>query len=436
MVSISLSVIYNAIRHSLANTSSLTSILLRSPLVRRRATTIEPRKQHQQTLKVLYPRLLKRRGSSKNAVVFDTLAATQFLSSSSSSSSSAAALTSHGNDHTINGLDRNTATAVGGGGAATVTDGTQRQQQYKHVSGLDMPVTPHYRAPRAPVVLCHGLYGYDKWGPASFPMLQVHYWGGIEEALAKLGAKVIVTKVPRTGSVWERAQELHGILGAILAGNNVNFIAHSMGGLDCRYLLSHIRDRPYKVESLTTISTPHQGSPVMDWFRDHVGVGAVVDAAKKQIEKDSASSSTSLNLLDPVVQKVIQLLDTPAYANLTTDYCQGYFNHNTPNDPSVAYYSYGASTNILPWTFLGLTWQVVNEKEGDNDGIVSVESAKWGKYIKTLDANHWDLNGQRYRWRSAIPSLDTFMGSEEGKSKFDSVEFYLEHATLLYQEGH
>ena len=128
----------------------------------------------------------------------------------------------------------------------------------------------------------------------------------------------------------------------------------------------------------------------MDWFRDHVGVGAVVDAAKK-VERQS-----TLNMLDPVVQKMIQLLDTPAYANLTTDYCRGYFNSNTPNDPSVAYYSYGASTNIPPWTFLGLTYQLVSAKEGANDGIVSTESAKWGRYIKTLDANHWDLNGQRF----------------------------------------
>ena len=91
-----------------------------------------------------------------------------------------------------------------------------------------MPVTPHYRAPRAPIVLCHGLYGFDKWGPASFPMLQVRYWGGIEETLAKLGAKVIVTKVPRTGSVWERSQELDAILKKVLAGSKVNFVAHSM----------------------------------------------------------------------------------------------------------------------------------------------------------------------------------------------------------------
>ncbi|CEG78983.1 hypothetical protein RMATCC62417_13508 [Rhizopus microsporus] len=120
---------------------------------------------------------------------------------------------------------------------------------------LSIPVTPHYIPPRAPVVLCHGLYGFDKRGPESFPFLQVQYWGGIEDALAKLGAKVIVTRVPSTGSIWQRAHTLHSILTSISDGSKVNFIAHSMGGLDCRYLISHIPNKQYSVQSLTTIST-------------------------------------------------------------------------------------------------------------------------------------------------------------------------------------
>lgn len=96
------------------------------------------------------------------------------------------------------------------------------------ISGLDMPVTPHYIPPRAPIVLCHGLYGFDKIGPDALPLLQIQYWGGIENALAKLGANVIVTKVPSTGSIWDRAQTLHSILKSILDGQDVNFVAHSM----------------------------------------------------------------------------------------------------------------------------------------------------------------------------------------------------------------
>jgi hypothetical protein len=95
-------------------------------------------------------------------------------------------------------------------------------------NGLEMPVTPGYIAPRAPIVLCHGLYGYDKIGPDAIPSLQIHYWSGIDDALAKLGAKVIVTKVPRTGGIQERAQQLHTILKATANDKDINFLAHSM----------------------------------------------------------------------------------------------------------------------------------------------------------------------------------------------------------------
>lgn len=70
------------------------------------------------------------------------------------------------------------------------------------------------RAPRYPIVLCHGmhpcidisvplldlvpgLYGFDARGPAAFPGLRLHYWSSVLSILKhKLGADVIVTGVP------------------------------------------------------------------------------------------------------------------------------------------------------------------------------------------------------------------------------------------------
>ena len=94
------------------------------------------------------------------------------------------------------------------------------------------PITANYRAPREPIVLCHGLFGFDVRGPQTIPALQFHYWGGIEDALAKLGAKIIVTRVPQAGSIWERSQALHTMLKTILVGKKVNFVAHSMVYID------------------------------------------------------------------------------------------------------------------------------------------------------------------------------------------------------------
>lgn len=89
-------------------------------------------------------------------------------------------------------------------------------------------IASNYTAPRNPIVLCHGLFGFDIRGPENIPALQFHYWSGVEDTLAKLGAKVIVTKVPQAGSIWERSHALHTILKSIAVGKNVNFVAHSM----------------------------------------------------------------------------------------------------------------------------------------------------------------------------------------------------------------
>lgn len=157
------------------------------------------------------------------------------------------------------------------------------------------------RPPRYPVVLCHGalgcshelerpltcllgLYGFDVRGPSSFPKLQMHYWNNVLQILRKrVGAEVIVTAVPgyvllhqaspgprltgssSTGSITSRAEDLDRALRDKAYGRAVNFMAHSMGGLDCRHLITHLKPTEYTPLSLTTVSTPHRGSPFMDW---------------------------------------------------------------------------------------------------------------------------------------------------------------------------
>lgn len=112
------------------------------------------------------------------------------------------------------------------------------------------------------------------------------------------------------------------------------------------------------------------------------------------------------------------MIDSPAYANLTTSYLRDVFNPATPDDPSVKYYSVAARTeNINVWHPLWLPKLVldgVEEKERlskkrsphspsrepwevnewGNDGLVSVRSAKWGEFLGTLDGvDHWEVRG-------------------------------------------
>lgn len=65
------------------------------------------------------------------------------------------------------------------------------------------------------------------------------------------------------------------------------------------------------------------------------------------------------------------------------------FNEETPDDPNVKYYSWGAS--FSPSYFNTFKWphSVIFPIEGPNDGLVSVESAKWGTELGVLEGvNH------------------------------------------------
>jgi triacylglycerol lipase len=69
----------------------------------------------------------------------------------------------------------------------------------------------------------------------------------------------------RTGSIASRAARLDEQLKIKAKGQCINLLAHSMGGLDGRYLITHLRPTEYTPLSLMTVSTPHRGSPFMDW---------------------------------------------------------------------------------------------------------------------------------------------------------------------------
>src|SRR5213075_2878745 len=93
-----------------------------------------------------------------------------------------------------------------------------------------------------PILLHHGLFGYDqmKLGP-----LRVQYFPGIERALIDRGHKVFVSRVAPTASVDTRARHLKKALVDYLQqmpaeDRRIIVVAHSMGGLDARHLITHL----------------------------------------------------------------------------------------------------------------------------------------------------------------------------------------------------
>ncbi|KAJ7102115.1 Alpha/Beta hydrolase protein [Mycena belliarum] len=252
-----------------------------------------------------------------------------------------------------------------------------------------------YRSPKNPVVFCHGLLGFDSVtiGPSIAPM-QVTHWRGIKEVLEANGTEVLITRVPATSSPIDRAKVLEEKISEVYPGRSVHLIGHSMGGLDCRYLTTHLKKRKFQVLSLTTIATPHRGSAFADHFLSTVGRTRM-----------------------PSVLSLLDLLpngggDGKAFECLTIESMRK-FNEETPDVPGVQYFSWGATYEpglIDTWKW---PHSVVFESEGENDGLVSVASSKWGKYLGTISGvSHLNLvgwiNTAQYKWAEMMGREITF----------------------------
>lgn len=96
-----------------------------------------------------------------------------------------------------------------------------------HFQWQGIHIITHFlvRAPKAPLVFCHGLLGFDSVtiGPAIAP-LQVPHWRGIKEALENNGCEVLITRVPATSSPVDRAKVLEKKLSETYPGRAVHLI--------------------------------------------------------------------------------------------------------------------------------------------------------------------------------------------------------------------
>jgi len=217
---------------------------------------------------------------------------------------------------------------------------------------------------RAPIVLVHGLLGFDRLRVLGWPIAT--YFNGIPEVLTAAGNCVVIPVLSPTGSVAARAAELKAFLDATVPDEPVHLIAHSMGGLDSRYMISRLgmHDR---VLTLTTLGTPHRGTAFADWGTDHLG----------------ASVQAFLDLF---------CISADAFYDLRRDRCAE-FNRQTPDAEKVRYYSIAGVFVPDPLSSLWrLSYDVITEQEGVNDGLVSVASARYGERFEQWDdTNHADL---------------------------------------------
>lgn len=270
-------------------------------------------------------------------------------------------------------------------------------------------IRDNYATPSNPIILAHGLLGFDELRLAGSLLPGIQYWRGITDAMKANGIEVIIASVPASGSIEERAAKLGRDIAAKANGKSVNIIAHSMGGLDARYMISRLQPDNVEVLSLTTIATPHRGSAFADFCFDEIGPH---------------------NL--PYFYKFFEAMNiqTGAFSQLTRKYMEEEFNPKTPDDPHVKYFSYGAVAKPSIWSAFRQPHKIVQTIEGPNDGLVSVASSKWGTYKGTLvDVTHLDLINwtNRLRWM--------WLKMTGHKRHFNAIAFYLDIADMLAKEG-
>ena len=218
-----------------------------------------------------------------------------------------------------------------------------------------------FPAPRYPVVLVHGLMGFDELATGG-PRLR--YFRGVVDHLEKMGVKVYRPRLPALAAVPERAARLAEFVRAVPA-ERVNLIAHSMGGLDARWAITKL-GLGEKVASLVTVATPHHGTPLAE----------LKDAAPAAVLRGLANviglRSDALDWLTP--ERMVS------------------FNADVLDDPRVLY---GC---VVCHAGEGLLWRnpllvpihrYLHRRAGTNDGIVPAASQRWGRELLEVKVDHW-----------------------------------------------
>jgi triacylglycerol lipase len=224
-----------------------------------------------------------------------------------------------------------------------------------------------------PVVLHHGFMGLEfRAGPVNL----VSNFRGIDRGIAEAGHPLILSRVHPTAGVATRARQLKEVILRQLdilgrPHERVVIVAHSMGGLDARYMICKL-GMADRVVALLTVTSPHRGSPFADFSVLHLGrLGA-------------------LRLLGAAG------LDVQAASDLTTRNCRR-FNDAIPDAPGVKYFSVSAARpwHLIP-AFALHSYKLIYDAEGDNDGLVSVKSSTWGTHLGVWPADHWHTLNRRF----------------------------------------
>lgn len=258
-----------------------------------------------------------------------------------------------------------------------------------------------------PILLVHGVFFRD--------FKYLNYWGRIPKELETNGATVFYGNHQSALSVADSGKELYDRIKEIVEQTGcqkVNIIAHSKGGLDCRYAMDKCGAKPL-IASLTTINTPHRGCGFADWLLEKVPLSVqqrIADTYNAALKKLGDSAPDFMSAVRDLTAKGCGEIDFGA-ENTEEVLCQ-----------SVGSVLKRATGGKFP---LNCTYHLVNYFDGENDGLVSEKSFCWGDSYRLLKTG-----GQR-----GISHGDMIDLNRENIPDFDVREFYVELVSDLKQRG-
>ena len=325
--------------------------------------------------------------------------------------------------------------ADAGSADATPADATARDSASDAAAELDAgePLGPPY-----PIVLAHGFFGFEEFAGVDF----VTYFHGVKDHLAANGEPLVFTPpVDPFNDSTTRGRQLLAHVERIVAETGharVNLVGHSQGGLDAR-VVAH--ERPDLVASVTTIATPHQGTPISDVVLQLVtrddwreAADALVRLAGQPLW-DEAGEETSLiaameQMSSPGMEAFnAEYTDAPgvAYYSLTgrTDWHRGGATCGIAAAPDFIARLSAELDPVDP--LLEITEIMLDGGFGDpypNDGLVRAEDARWGRFLGCIPADHLDQIGH-------------LLGDHPGfGNDFSHLDFYAELVAWLRAQDH
>jgi triacylglycerol lipase len=210
-------------------------------------------------------------------------------------------------------------------------------------------------------VLAPGYLGFERLGIGP---LGVDYFRGLSAYLARAGlAALVVPPAAPGGGVETRARGLAAALDRA-AQPRVTLIGHSMGGLDVR-MVAHALDPARRIDRIVTLGTPHRGTPVAERM---------------------------LTGRCPLAH-LVRAIGREGLRELTPEACERRNRTLTDRD-DVSYASLGgwrpAAELPLP---LRLAVGTALDGAGRHDGLVPLDSTRWGTVAPDARADHFELVG-------------------------------------------